>query len=83
MKSKKTTRPIDANGRVVIPKDLITDVFKATADEHIAVEVHYTDDSIILKRFQPTCTFCDRSDGLKEFKGIKICPDCLEEIKTL
>lgn len=83
MKSAKITRPIDANGRVVLPKHLITDIFKATSDEHISVEVHYTDDSIILKRFQPTCMFCDRSDGLKEFKGTKICPDCLEKINNL
>lgn len=83
MKSAKIVRPIDANGRVVLPKNLITDIFKATADERISVEVFYTDNSIILKRFQPACSFCDRCDGLKEYKGMKICPDCLEKIKNL
>lgn len=83
MKSAKTVRPIDANGRVVLPKNLITEIFKATADEHISVEVLYTDDSIILKRFQFSCSFCDRRDNLKEYGGMKICPDCLEKIKEL
>lgn len=83
MKSAKIIRPIDANGRVVIPKNLITDILKATPDEHVSVEVLYTDDSIILKRFQFTCSFCDCCDHLKEYKGIKICPDCLEKIKKL
>ncbi len=83
MKSAKIIRPIDANGRVVLPKNLIFDIFKATAEDHISVEVLYTDDSIILKRFQFSCTFCDRRDGLKEYNGLKICPDCLEKIKQL
>lgn len=83
MKSAKIIRPIDANGRVVIPKNLITDILKAAPDEHVSVEVLYTDDSIILKRFQFTCSFCDCCDNLKEYKGIKICPDCLEKIKKL
>lgn len=83
MKSAKIVRPIDANGRVVIPKHLITDVLKASADEHVSVEVLYTEDSIILKRFQHSCSFCDSSDDLKEYKGVKICPNCLEKIKSL
>lgn len=83
MKSAKMVRPIDANGRVVLPKNLISDIFKARSDEHISVEVLYTDDSIILKRFQSSCSFCDRCDNLKEYNGMKICPDCLEKIKQL
>lgn len=83
MKSAKVTRPIDANGRVVLPKNLLTDILKAEPEEHISVEIFYTDDSIILKRFQSACSFCDNTFGLKEYKGIKICPDCLEKIKNL
>lgn len=83
MKSAKIIRPIDANGRVVLPKNLISQIFKGTSDDHISVEVLYTDDSIILKRFQFSCSFCDRRDGLKDYKGMKICPDCLEKIKEL
>lgn len=83
MKSAKVIRPIDANGRVVLPKNLISEIFKATPDERISVEVMYTDDSIILKRFQFSCSFCDRRDGLKEYMGMKICPDCLAKIKEL
>lgn len=83
MKSAKIIRPIDANGRVVLPKNLISEIFKATSDERISVEVLYTDDSIILKRFQFSCSFCDQRDGLKDYKGMKICPDCLAKIKEL
>lgn len=83
MKSAKVIRPIDANGRVVLPKNLISQIFKATSEDHISVEVLYTDDSIILKRFQFSCSFCDRRDGLKDYKGMKICPDCLAEMKEL
>ncbi|MCH5170556.1 MAG: AbrB family transcriptional regulator [Oscillospiraceae bacterium] len=83
MKSAKIVRTIDDNGRVVIPKHLIKDIFKARPEENISVEVLYTEDSVILKRFQPSCSFCDSCDGLKEYNGMKICPDCLEKIKQL
>lgn len=83
MKSAKIVRTIDDNGRVVIPKHLIKDIFKARPEENISVEVLYTEDSVILKRFQPSCSFCDSCDYLKEYNGMKICPDCLEKIKQL
>lgn len=31
----KTVRPIDAKGRVVLPKNLITDILKANTEEHV------------------------------------------------
>lgn len=83
MKSAKIIKQIGANGRIVIPQSLIKDVFKTTADEHVSVEMLYNDDSIILKRFQFSCAFCDCTDDLKEYKGIKICHNCIEKIKNL
>ncbi len=83
VKPANVVRPIDTTGRVVLPKKLIKDILKARLDEHISVEFFYTDDSIIIKRFQHSCSFCDCRDNLKEYKGLKICPDCLEQIKEL
>ena len=33
MKSALIVRPVDSNGRIVIPKNLLTDIFKAKDDE--------------------------------------------------
>lgn len=83
MNSAKTVRPIDANGRIVLPKNLITDILKANAEEHVFAQISYTEDSIIIKRYQDTCSFCNCCDELKEYKGIKICADCIKKISKI
>lgn len=83
MNSAKIVRPIDTNGRVVLPKNLITDILKANAEEHVFVQISYTEDSIIIKRNQDTCSFCNCCDELKEYKGIKICADCIKKIRNI
>lgn len=83
MTSAKIIKQIGKNGRIVIPQSLIKDIFKTTAGEYVSVEILYNDDSIILKRFQISCSFCDCTDDLKEYKGIKICRNCIEKIKNL
>lgn len=83
MNSAKIVRPIDTNGRVVLPKNLITDILKVNAEEHVFVQISYTEDSIIIKRNQDTCSFCDCRDELKEYKGIKICAECIKKISKI
>ena len=76
-------RPVEPNGRVVLPKHLVRDVLKSTGEERIAVEVFHTDDSIILKRLYPTCAFCENIDDLIKYNERYICPDCLKNVKKL
>lgn len=83
MKSAKKVRTVDAHSRVTIPAYLIRDIFKKKVGETFEVEIYYTDDSVILKKYQPTCSFCDRTDSLKEYMGVKFCPDCIKIIKNL
>ena len=33
-------------------------------------------DTIILKKYQPTCVFCGDSKGVRVFKGKNVCEDC-------
>ena len=83
MKSALIVRPVDSNGRIVIPKNLLTDIFKAKDDEKLTLEFFYNEDSIILKRFHPSCVFCDNREDLTDFKGAKICPECLKKLKII
>lgn len=81
MKSALIVRPVDSNGRIVLPKNLIRDVFKVKDDEKLTLQFFYDDDSIILKKFHSKCIFCNNEENLIEFKGTNICPDCLKNLK--
>lgn len=83
MKSAKIVRPIDSNGRVVLPKHLLTDVLNIKNEDKPCVEFFYDDDSIIIKKFKPTCTFCGNEENLVDFNDTKICSECLKKIKQL
>lgn len=83
MKSALIVRPVDGNGRIVLPKHLLRDVFKTKDNEHLTLEFFYDDDSIILKRFHSKCIFCDNEDNLIEFKGNNICSECLKNLKKV
>ena len=82
MKSTMIVRPVDGNGRIVLPKHLLKDIFNATDDEKLMLEFFFTEDSIVLKKFNEKCIFCDNRDNLKDYKGSKICSNCLNELKS-
>lgn len=83
MKSSMIVRPVDSNGRVVLPKHLLYSIFNANDKEKLSVEISYNEDSIILKKYKPSCVFCDNKDNLTEFNGLLICPLCIKNIKNL
>ena len=83
MKSTMIVRPVDSNGRIVLPKHLLKDIFNATNDEKLMLEFFFTEDSIVLKKLNEKCVFCDNRDELTNYKGSKICPYCLNEIKDI
>ena len=34
-------------------------------------------ESIILRKYQPACIFCDNAKDIINYKGKNICPDCI------
>ena len=78
MRATGTVRHIDNLGRVVLPIEL-----RRTYDmnEGDGVEIYTDEDKIILKKYQPACIFCDSTDGVKTFKGKKVCSDCRKELR--
>ena len=81
MKSTGMIRPVDKNGRVVIPMELRKQ-FDITNDVD-SFEIFTEDDKIILKKYQPTCIFCGEADNVEMVKGKYICRNCLKELKKL
>lgn len=78
MKSIGVVRKIDPLGRYVLPKEL-RDALGLT--EGTPLEVYTEGELIILKKYQPGCTFCDGLDNLVEFGGEQICGNCRDEIR--
>ncbi len=78
MKSTGIVRRIDSLGRIVLPIELrrIMDL-----DIKDPVEIFVDDEHIILKKYQPTCIFCNSGDNVITYKEKKICGKCLNEIK--
>lgn len=78
MKSTGVVRKVDALGRIVLPIEIRNNMDIANGDP---VEIFVDDDKVILKKYRPSCIFCDNADGVTYFRGKLICKKCLEEIK--
>jgi len=80
VKSLGIVRRIDPVGRIVLPKELRR-MFDLEDNED-AVEIFVDSDKIILKKYEPSCIFCDTADDVIEFSGKKICRECLAKINS-
>ncbi|KFX54129.1 AbrB/MazE/SpoVT family DNA-binding domain-containing protein [Clostridium botulinum] len=80
MKSTGIVRKIDELGRIVIPIEL-----RRTLDIEIkdSLEIFIDGGQIILKKYEPSCTFCGQAKDVINYKGKNLCKSCLSEIKHL
>lgn len=76
MKSTGMVRVIDQLGRLTMPKELREMLGML---EGAPLEIFVDGNTLILKKYQPGCIFCGNVDGVIQFKGKNICPDCLKE----
>ncbi len=77
MKAAGFIGKIDNLGRIIIPKPIRV---KYELKPNDCLEIFTDPDSIILKKYKITCTFCGEEENLVEFKGKAICQKCLEEL---
>ena len=80
MKSTGIVRKVDELGRIVLPIELRRTLDIAEKD---ALEIFVEGSSVVLKKYSPTCVFCDSSRDISIFRGKNICPRCLEELRSL
>ena len=80
MKSTGIVRKVDELGRIVLPIEM-----RRTLDigEKDALEIYVEGSSVILKKYKPSCVFCDATKDITVFKGKNICPKCLKELTEL
>ena len=80
MKSTGIIRKVDELGRIVLPIEMRRTLDIAEKD---ALEIYVEGSSVILKKYKPSCVFCDSSKEITVFKGKNVCPKCLKELKSL
>lgn len=78
MKSTGIVRKVDELGRIVIPIELRRNLDIEIKDP---LEIFVESDTIVLKKYAPSCIFCGQAKNIETFKGKNICPDCREELK--
>lgn len=78
MKSTGIVRKIDDLGRIVIPKE-IRRLFELKENSD-ALEIFVDENTIILKKYEPSCIFCQNARDIQIYKGRNICSECLKEL---
>ena len=77
MKSTGIVRKVDELGRIVLPIELRRTLDIAEKD---SLEIYVDGSSIVLKKYQPACIFCDDARDVINFKGKNVCPNCIKEL---
>ena len=71
---------MDRLGRILLPSDLRTAMNIKTDDPF---EIFVDSDCIILKKYAPSCMFCNSCESVASFKGKNICATCLKELREI
>ena len=80
MKATGILRKIDGLGRIVIPMENRN---KLEIAENDPLENHVEGSSIVLRKYEPDCTFCGSSRNVVEYKGKNVCEKCISELKNM
>ena len=78
MKSTGIVRKVDELGRIVLHIELRRTLDIAEKD---SLEIYVDGASIVLKKYQPACVFCDDTKDVINFKGRNVCPNCIKELQ--
>ena len=80
MKSTGIVRKVDELGRIVLPIEL-----RRTLDiaERDSLEIYIDGSSIVMKKYQPACIFCDSAKDITVFHNKNICSECIHAMQKL
>lgn len=78
MKSTGIVRRVDELGRIVLPIEL-----RRTLDiaERDPLEIYVEGSAIVLKKYRPTCVFCDSVKDISVYREKNVCARCLKELR--
>ena len=77
LKSTGIVRKVDELGRIVLPIEL-----RRTLDinEKDPLEIFVEESTIVLKKYEPACIFCNDVKDVVIYKGRNICTNCIKEL---
>ena len=78
MKSTGIVRKVDELGRIVLPIELRRTLDIAEKD---SMEIYIEGDTIILKKYQPACIFCDNARDIVTYRDKNVCSDCIRMLE--
>ncbi len=81
MKSTGMIRQVDKMGRVVIPKEIRSQL--KIENDVDSFEISMEGDKVILQKYRPTCIFCDTFSESVFFEGYTVCKECIEKLYGL
>ena len=73
MKSTGIVRKVDSLGRVVLPIELRRTLNVAERDE---LEIFVEGNSVVLKKYEPSCVFCGSAKDIFQFAEKNVCGAC-------
>jgi len=79
MKATGVVRKVDELGRIVLPKEL-RDTFDIKIKDPL--EIFVDGEMMILKKYQPSCLFCNSVEETIRFKGKLVCSACITDGKS-
>ena len=80
MKSTGIVRKVDELGRIVLPIELRRTM---GIDVKNALEIYVEGDTIMLRKYEPSCVFCGNAKDIIHFKGNNVCSTCARELGML
>ena len=79
MKSTGIVRKVDELGRIVLPMELRRTLEINKKD---GLEIYVDSDRIVLKKYEPACVFCGNAGDVINYKGKKVCQECLSTMTS-
>lgn len=80
MKSTGIVRKVDELGRIVLPIELRRTLDIAEKD---SLEIYMNEDTVVLKKYQPACLFCDDGKDVVSYRGKNVCPKCIKQLNEV
>ena len=73
MKATGIVRKVDELGRIVIPIELRRNLGIEVRDP---LEIYVDEDCIVLKKYEPACVFCGKTENVITFHDKTVCRQC-------
>ena len=80
MKATGIVRRVDILGRMVIPIEIRREL---GVEFEQPLEIFTEEDSIILKKYTPSCVLCDGEEETTEYKGKPVCRKCISLLQQV